>query len=147
MIIYICIEERCRTFVFMGDKKCGKTNLINKLLDIQIQNDVIKETVALEYRFGSKKLDEQKIRVNCYELGGGKILSNMLQAPLTGKNIPDIASLCICIDLSKPGNVIDSLLFWINTAKEHSNNGLKELQNIKLDAFGQYRQEASDYWG
>ena len=62
----------------MGDKKCGKTSLINKLLDIQIQNDVIKETVALEYRFGSKKLDEQKIRVNCYELGGGKILSNML---------------------------------------------------------------------
>jgi len=59
----------------------------------------------------------------------------MLQAPLTGKNIPDIASLCICIDLSKPGNVIDSLLYWINTAKEHSNNGLKELQNIKVDAF------------
>lgn len=62
----------------MGDKRCGKTNLINKMLDISIDPNAIKETVALEYRFCQKKLDDQKIRVNFYELGGGKNLSNML---------------------------------------------------------------------
>jgi hypothetical protein len=51
----------------------------------------------------------------------------MLQAPLSAKNVPDIASLCICVDLSKPGNVIDSLLFWLNAAREHSSNALKDL--------------------
>jgi len=102
--------------------------------------------VALAYNFGTKKKDDLKIRVNCYELGGGRILSNMLQAPLSAKNIPDIASLCICVDLSKPGNVIDSLLFWLNAAREHSGNAIKDLQNIKVEAFGAYRKEADDYW-
>jgi len=62
-----------------------------------------------------------------YELGGGRILSNMLQAPLSAKSVPDIASICICIDLSKPGNVVDSLLYWISAAREHSSNALKDL--------------------
>lgn len=130
----------------MGDKKTGKTSLINKLFEIQTAGDVIKETVALEYRNGSRKLDDQKIKVNCYELGGGRILSNILQAPLTGKNIPEIASLCICIDLSKPGNIVDSLLFWIAAAKEYGRNGVKDLQSKNLEAYNMYRKEASDYW-
>jgi len=68
-----------------------------------------------------------KVRVNCYELGGGRILANMLQAPLMFKNLNKIASICIVIDMSKPGNCIDSLLFWLNTVREYSNNSLKDL--------------------
>jgi hypothetical protein len=44
-------------FVFCGDKKSGKSNLILKFLDIQMTEDV-KETTALDFRFGTKKREE-----------------------------------------------------------------------------------------
>jgi len=55
--------------------------------------------------------------VNIYEMGGGRILSNMLQTCLTENNILE-ATICISLDLSKPGGCIDSLLFWLNVVRE-----------------------------
>ena len=102
-------------FVFCGDKKVGKTNLIYKLLDIQVNSqDQIKETIALDYKYGTKTFEDHKTKVNTYELGGGRVLSNLLQSPLCTSNLINIASICIVIDLSKPGNCIDSLLFWMD---------------------------------
>jgi hypothetical protein len=49
--------------------------LVTKLLDLKMD---IKSTVALDFMFGNKKRDEEKVRVNTYELGGGRVLSNML---------------------------------------------------------------------
>ena len=65
----------------------------------------IKETAALDFKYGTKKRDEQKVRIQSYELGGGRVLANMLQAAL--RNVDTVASICIVIDLSKPGNCVD----------------------------------------
>ena len=111
-------------FVFCGDKKSGKSNLILKFLDIQITEDV-KETAALDFRFGSKKREEQKVRIQSYELGGGRVLASMLGATL--RNVDDIGSICIVLDLSKPGNCVESLLFWIKAVRAYADNALKEL--------------------
>jgi hypothetical protein len=65
----------------VGDKKSGKSNLILKFLDIQMSSsEPIKETVALDFKYGTKKMDEKKVRCQAYELGGGRVLANMLQA-------------------------------------------------------------------
>ena len=111
-------------FVFCGDKKSGKSNLILKFLEIQMNEDV-KETTALDFRFGNKKREEQKARIQSYELGGGRVLASMLGATL--RNIDTSRSICIVLDLSKPGNVIDSLIFWLKAVRAYSDNALKEL--------------------
>jgi len=54
--------------VFVGDKQSGKTLLIAKYLDEPVKEDV-KETTALEYRYGVRTKDEKKQKFNIYELG------------------------------------------------------------------------------
>ena len=70
----------------------------------------MKETTALDFRFGTRIKDDKKQKVNIYELGkfidksliilgGGRILANLLQAALNAFNIPNTA-VCIAVDLS-----------------------------------------------
>ena len=48
----------------MGDKKSGKSNLILKLLGIQMSSsEPIKETVALDFKYGDNKMDDKKVRL------------------------------------------------------------------------------------
>ena len=50
--------------MFVGDKKSGKSNLILKFLDIQMSSsEAIKETVALDFKYGVKKMDDKKTRI------------------------------------------------------------------------------------
>jgi len=72
-------SNQSQTFIFVGDKQVGKSSLINKVLDIQLsQNSAPKETIGLDYKFAAKSHEEWKTKVNTYELGGGRILSNLL---------------------------------------------------------------------
>ena len=100
----------------------------------------MKETTALDFRYGIRTKDEKKQKVNIYELGkklslsslimlintfeqqsiffiwlitfltigGGRTLSSLLAATLTSYSISSTA-VCIVLDLSSPGGVIDSL--------------------------------------
>jgi GTPase SAR1 family protein len=52
----------------VGDKQSGKSSLIAKLLDEPVKEDM-KETTALDFRFGSKTREEKKQKINIYELG------------------------------------------------------------------------------
>jgi len=79
----------------------------------------MKETTALDFRYGTRIKDDKKQKVNIYELGGGRVLSNLLHAPLAPFNIPNSA-VCIVLDLSQPGGTIDSLLYWLAVVKEYA---------------------------
>jgi hypothetical protein len=61
------------------------------------------------------------------------VLANMLQAAL--RNVGAVASICIILDLSKPGNVVDSLIFWLKEVRQYCDNALKELQNSNIELF------------
>ena len=67
-------------------------------------------------------------------IGGGRILSNLLAAPLTAFSISTTA-VCIVIDLSAPGGAIDSLLYWIAVIREHSQKAIEELQKTNPKVF------------
>lgn len=58
-------------------------------------------------------------------MGGGRTLASMLGATL--KSIDTIGSICIVLDLSKPGNVVDSLLFWLKAVRAYADSALKEM--------------------
>jgi GTPase SAR1 family protein len=57
-----------KTVVFVGEKQSGKSSLIAKFLDEPVKDDM-KETTALDYRYGTRIKEEKKQKVNIYELG------------------------------------------------------------------------------
>ena len=83
-------------------------------------------TTALDFKHGVKDREEKRMKVNIYELGGGRMQAHMLSAALNEKNIAN-TTVCIAVDISNPGNSIDSLLFWINAVREQSQTALQAL--------------------
>ena len=50
--------------------------------------DEIPETTAMEYRSGTKmSKDDKRVKVNCYELGGGRSFANLLESAMVGGNL------------------------------------------------------------
>jgi hypothetical protein len=87
-----------------------------------------------------------KTRVNAYELGGGRILSNLLQAPLSFGNLNSLASVCIVLDLSKPGNCLESLMFWMEEVKKYADAGLSEMKAQKPEELKKLLMKRQSYW-
>ena len=102
--------------IFCGEKQSGKSSLIAKFLDQQLKDD-FGETTGLEFKSGLRLHGDKKAKTNVYELGGGRKLANLLGAALHGGNIAN-TTVCICIDLTKPGNTISDAIFWLNAVRE-----------------------------
>ena len=111
--------------IFVGEKQSGKSSLIARFLDMQMKDDMV-ETTALEYKSGLKMYNDRRIKTNIYELGGGRNFANLLEAALMGGNIAN-TTVCIVIDLSKPGNSMESVLFWLAAVREQSQIALEAL--------------------
>ena len=73
-------------------------------------------------------------------------MSDLLSAPLAPTNLPNIASVCIVLDLSKPGNAIDSLLYWLAAVRNHSNQSLNTLKSAKPQVFAEMEGRTRSYW-
>jgi hypothetical protein len=81
--------------------------------------DDLKETTALDFRFGLRVREERKQKLNIYELGGGRTLSSLLQAPINAYTVANgTLVVCIVLDLANPGASIDNLQFWLSTLRE-----------------------------
>ena len=61
-------QSQEKNLVFVGEKRSGKSSLISKFLDEPVKDDM-KETTALDFRYGTRIKDEKKQKVNIYELG------------------------------------------------------------------------------
>jgi len=68
-------------------------------------------TTALDFKYTVKHRAEKKVSVLSYELGGGRTISSMISACMSPETLPD-TTVCICVDLSKAGNSIESALYW-----------------------------------
>jgi hypothetical protein len=75
------------------------------------------ETIALDYKFAKLMQEGQSQKVSAYEIGGGRQLADMLGVPLNSKSLVN-SLIVITIDLSKPGNAVDSIIFWLNVVRE-----------------------------
>ena len=103
--------------MFVGEKGSGKSSLIAKFLGDPVKEDM-PETIALDFKFGKKQHEEKNQKVSIYEVGGGRVLSEIIGVPMNHRQITNTC-IVIAVDLSKPGNAIDSLLFWSNAVREH----------------------------
>lgn len=112
--------------MFVGEKSSGKSSLIAKLLGESVKEEM-PQTTALEFKSGSKQKDDKSVKVNVYELGGGRVLSNLLSTVFVGNSIDSI-TIVLALDLSKPGNSIENLLFWLQTIKQQSLAVVQEMK-------------------
>ena len=118
-------KQVAKTLVFVGEKQSGKTSLLTKFLDQQVKEE-ISETIALEFKSGLKLHNDKRVKTNVYELGGGRNFANLLEAAFSGGNIAN-TTVCIVLDLTKPGNLIESAVFWLNAVREHAQAALEAL--------------------
>lgn len=130
-----------RTLFLVGERKAGKSSIIQSFL-LQTTEEAPKATVALEYRFARSTSDGI---AHIYELGGGRLLSNLINFPVNSETINDLV-IVIALDLSSPYKVLDSLLYWLNvlTARFEEVNGQspnkkggkKQKSNLKILVVG-----------
>ncbi|XP_061084089.1 cytoplasmic dynein 2 light intermediate chain 1 [Conger conger] len=89
-----------RTVFFIGSKAGGKTTILLRCLD---RDEPAKPTLALEYTFGRRARGHNtpKDIAHFWELGGGTLLSDLIQIPITAQNVRTL-SVVLVVDLSKP---------------------------------------------
>lgn len=124
-----------KTILFVGEKRSGKTSLIAKFLGDPVKEDTT-ETTALDFKFGKRQVDDKSQKVSMFELGGGRSLADMLSVCLTPRSVSSTV-VCITVDLTRPGNAVDSVLFWLNVVREQTQQVLQmnmthqsEVQNM-----------------
>uniref|UniRef100_A0A1I7ZSY8 Cytoplasmic dynein 2 light intermediate chain 1 n=1 Tax=Steinernema glaseri TaxID=37863 RepID=A0A1I7ZSY8_9BILA len=109
--------------VMCGNKSCGKTTLVQRLLEV---NENPRPTVALEYTFGRSVRNSVKELGHFWELGGGALLANLLSVPLSTKTI-EVASLVIVLDLSRPELLWSTMEALLKAATRRVDEVLREL--------------------
>uniref|UniRef100_A0A915AFJ7 Cytoplasmic dynein 2 light intermediate chain 1 n=2 Tax=Parascaris univalens TaxID=6257 RepID=A0A915AFJ7_PARUN len=125
-------ERRHESYILIcGSKNCGKSQMILRFLD---RNENTKPTIALEYTYGRRTRGTVKDVAHIWELGGGTSLINLMDIPLTSKNI-EISSLIIVIDLTRPEEMWNTFYGLIDAARARVDNVLKELNDRDSNAY------------
>uniref|UniRef100_A0A0M3I491 Cytoplasmic dynein 2 light intermediate chain 1 n=1 Tax=Ascaris lumbricoides TaxID=6252 RepID=A0A0M3I491_ASCLU len=109
----------------------GKSQMILRFLD---RNENTKPTIALEYTYGRRTRGTVKDVAHIWELGGGISLINLMDIPLTSKNI-EISSLIIVVDLTRPEEMWNTFYGLIDAARARVDNVLNELNDRDPNAY------------
>ena len=127
--------------IFVGDAGSGKSTLIQTFIKPNAVKDT-KPTVALEYNFARKTVNNTKYVSNLWEVGGDFLESKYLEIPLTKDSLKSSA-IVICCDLSKPHNVIVSVLRSLSAIREILKRTLADLQSTNVHALNEIKESIS----
>ena len=113
--------------LFVGEKQSGKSTLVNHFLNPN-KDDRPKATVALEYTYGRRSgAGSAKDIAHIWELGGGKRLQQLIEVPITVERLAAL-SVAITVDLSKPGQALQTLVSWMALVRTRVAACLQDLQ-------------------
>jgi len=98
------------TTIFVGDEKSGKTTILNMLRAPSKEDTQRENSSSLDYCYLRRNINNKKEIANIYELEGGRNLISLLSIPMTKENF-QACRYAIVLDLSKPHEAFDSLLF------------------------------------
>jgi len=102
--------------VFLGNKKVGKSTLIQKFVKRE-DTSTPKPTTALEYTHGKREERNQVKMAHFWELGGGQQLASLLDVLITPENIHTVL-LVVTVDLTEGRGVWNSLQYWMQRLKK-----------------------------
>ncbi|RHZ06928.1 hypothetical protein DYB37_004740 [Aphanomyces astaci] len=101
--------------VVIGPKNSGKTALVLYFLNPNKGNsDEPKPTAALDYVYARRAVagSNKKAVAHIWELATTKKVLELLKVPLSPERLPK-STLMLVLDLSVPGDVVPSLVYWI----------------------------------
>lgn len=112
----------------LGERKAGKTSLLQTFLSTG-KEETPKATVALEYSYARAPTALQTSRDIChiYELGGGRMLHNLVPIVITPEVLPSLVVVLV-IDMSSPHKVLESYLFWLQVLRARIDECMAELR-------------------
>lgn len=129
------------SLVFVGDLSSGKSTLIQTFLKPTAAKDT-KPTIALEYNFARRTANGVKQVANLWEIGGDLVEPKLMEIGITLKGLPTTAVI-ICCDLSKPHNVLNSVLRGIGAVKETASKRVAALQATNVNRLTEMREKLS----
>ncbi|KHN81551.1 Cytoplasmic dynein 2 light intermediate chain 1 [Toxocara canis] len=125
-------QRRHESYIIVcGSKNSGKSQMILRFLD---RNENTKPTIALEYTYGRRTRGMIKDVAHIWELGGGTSLLNLMDIPLTSKNI-EVTSLVIVIDLTKPEEMWNTFYGVLDAARARVESVMNELNDRAPNAY------------
>lgn len=111
-------DQQDINILFLGNKKVGKTTLIQRLLKRDEKDlSAPKPTTALEYSHGQRTERNQVKMAHFWELGGGQQLASLLDVLITPDNIHTVL-VVLTLDLTEGRSAWNSLHFWMNKLKK-----------------------------
>jgi GTP-binding protein EngB required for normal cell division len=124
--------------VFVGDLSSGKSTLIQNFLNPKNTKDA-KATVALDFNFARKTVNNVKSVGNIWEVGGDlSVTPKLLEIGVSTKSFLSSTVVITC-DLSKPFNVLSSLIRNITVIRELVSRRSAELQATNVHQLGAAR--------
>lgn len=133
-----------RTCIVIGEKGVGKTTIIASLTGEEVKAER-KPTAGLDFKYSTKKLDSKKVVGNFQEIGGGRLLADLLETPLSAAKLNETIVI-IAIDMSQPDTALHHLDFWVKKVKNIANKALEELDSINPIAANKIREGNSKKW-
>lgn len=126
----------------VGSKGSGKSTLIARFLKPDDQ-DPTKETMGLDYVFARRMSTgaQEKQVSHIWELGGGEDQANLMDAVITPENLRNFVCV-ICVDLSQPSSVLDTLVFWMDRVRTRVDNCLRVMRDKKSTVPDRLRERA-----
>ena len=133
-----------KTAIVIGEKESGKSTLIGALTGEEAKAER-KPTAGMDYKFAIKKVESRKVVGNFHEIGGGRLLVDLLDTAIDEKRLQDIV-LIITVDMSKPDTALHHLSYWINKASAAVNKALDNLSNSKPVVANSIREKSAFKW-
>uniref|UniRef100_A0A0N5AZ36 Cytoplasmic dynein 2 light intermediate chain 1 n=1 Tax=Syphacia muris TaxID=451379 RepID=A0A0N5AZ36_9BILA len=135
------MDQREESIIFCGDKSSGKTTIINRFLE---RTENPKPTIALEYAYGRRTRGNVRDLVHIWELGGGTVLKNLLEIPLSASKI-DRTSMIIVLDLSKLEEIWNTFYSITKVSRKIISEIAEELKIKSPAAYERFQQRLQKF--
>mmetsp|Transcript_30178 Transcript_30178/g.29670 ORF Transcript_30178/g.29670 Transcript_30178/m.29670 type:complete len:216 (+) Transcript_30178:7-654(+) len=133
-----------RIAIVIGEKGSGKSSLIAAMVGEDPKAER-KPTAGMDYKFSTKKIESKRVVGHYHEIGGGRLLSDLLKTALYPKKIQDIV-LIITIDMSQPDTALHHLNYWLRKASEDVNTVLEEIDATDPSLSSEVRSRSAFQW-
>lgn len=132
------------SIIFVGDQGSGKTYLIQTFLKPNINVKDPKPTIAIDYNFARRVNNNVKQIANIWELGGDLIEPKLFEIGLNKSNIIT-TTVVLCVDLSKPQNILNSFLKNIKLLQETISKKLIEMKVTNSNIVNDVKANSTNY--
>jgi GTPase SAR1 family protein len=142
--------RREANILFVGDKGSGKSTLIQHLMRKNKGGiaEVPNPTSSLDYKYTRTTvgISAEKQLTHVWELGGGRHLLKLIEIAVTSQSV-EHSLIVVTVDLSKPNDVVNSLVYWLKKVRSHVSACVAKLNSRDVTAKVRIAKRATSLLG